>query len=493
MKKKLIALTLALIMIAFALISCGETPVDPTEQTTAAQADTTLPEATSAEDTLAPELLDTLPDEKKFNDEFVILSRKSTTYELESQEITGDIVTDAVTARNQAVEGRFGVTIKVVPLAGEWSDRDSFFSHVKNSVSSGKSEYDMISTHSAYIVNFGINGIAYNMNELDQIDFSKKWWSKFYAENVTINGKVYSALGDIDYTLYQYMMALFVNKKLAVDYNIGDIYAPVQDGSWTYERMMENVKKVYKDENGNGNVDQGDVFGLALAAHTARMAATAWDTKMTVKNSEGVQELNLPNEKYLDVYNTLYDCIYNNSNNVFFKDDINLIINEFVEERALYMSERVAASEKMKDMNSDYGIIPFPKYNAEQQRYISSSRDYTSAIAVPSNIDNPEMVGTVIEAMCMYGYQKITPQYYDVTLKFRYLSDPVAVDMLDIVRDSLVHDFGMTFTNYLDLMYSIMGDNIKNGVKDISRVLTSNTKAWKKDINAIYDAYSNQK
>lgn len=491
MFKKSIALALALIFAAFALVSCGNAN-SGTSDTTEAQAQTSA-EATTAAETVAPELRDELPESKNFNDSFTILSRKSTTYELESQDETGDIVVDAVTSRNRAVEERFGVTIEVMGIAGEWDNRAAFISTVKNSIASGKSEYDMISTHSAYIVNLGLDGLSYNMAELNQIDFSKKWWSKFYAENVNINGKIFSALGDIDYTLYQYMMALFVNKKMASDYTIGDIYTPVLDGSWTYEKLLENVKKVSKDENGNGVADQGDIFGIALAAHTCRMVATAWDTKMTVKNNEGVQELNLPNEKYLDAYNTLYNFIYGNKDNVFFLDNINTIINEFVLEHALYMSERVGASAYMKDMTSEYAIIPFPKYNSEQENYISSSRDYTSAIAVPANIDNAEMVGTVIEAMCMYGYEKITPQYYDVTLKFKYLSDPTAVEILDIIRDNIVHDFGMTFTNSLDLMYSVMGDNIKNNVSDVSRVLSTNLKIWKRDITAIYTAYDKLK
>ncbi len=497
MSKKILSLFLAILCLASVLVSCADNGANegttPITEAGVESGNAAATEAVTEAETVPANLADNLPESKNFNDEFVILSRKSTMYELESQETTGDIVADGVTARNQAVEERFGVTITVVGTPGEWGDRDAYIALVKSSVASGKSDYDLMSTHSAYIVNLGLAGLSYNMNELSQIDFSKKWWSEFYAENVEINGMVFSAVGDIDYTLYEFMMALFVNKKIAGDYGVTDLYDTVKDGSWTFERMMQNVKKVSYDANGNQTADQGDIFGFGLGGHTGRMCATVWDTQMTVKNAEGVQTLNLPNEKYLDVYNTIYHAVYDNTQNVLFINDNSKIINEFAEQRLLYLSEAIGSTKKFKNMTDEYAIIPFPKYNADQKTYISSSRDYMSAIAVPSSIDNPEMVGTVVEAMCMYGYKKITPEYYDVTLKFKYVSDADGVEMLDIIRDNVRHDFAMTFTNSLNLMYSIMGDNLRNGAADLTSTLSGNVKSWKKQISAIYDTYASLK
>ena len=489
--KKALSLLLACLMLAASLIACAEKGGTEDSSTQAPEISSTpaAEETTVEEETVAENVRDTLPESANYNDQYVILSRKATSYEVMTNETSGDIVKDAVSERNGKIQDRFGATVEVVELAGDWGDRNDFISHVKNSVNSGKSDYDLIMTHSAYIVNFGIDGIAYNMKNLEQIDFSKKWWCESYAENVTINNCIYSAIGDIGYTMYQYMICMFVNKGLAAEYKVDDVYTLVNDGKWTFEKMMEYAKLVYVDSNNNGAIDSGDTFGYGLGSHICRAAPTVFDAQITVKNADGKQEINIPNEKYIDVYNLMYSTVYDNTQNVTYKDEGANLASEFAAEHIMFYSERLGLASQFKDMTSEYGVVPFPKYNEDQENYISSSRDYMSAIAIPSNIDNPEMVGTVTEALCMYGYTVVTPQYYELTLKYKYMSDAQAVQMLDLVRDSLTHDFAMTYTNSLDLIYSIAGDNVKNGVKDISKTLKASAKLYKNDLEKLYAAY----
>jgi hypothetical protein len=62
--------------------------------------------------------------------------------------------------------------------------------------------------------------------------------------------------------------------------------------------------------------------------------------------------------------------------------------------------------------------------------------------------------------------------------------------MLDLIRDSLRFDFAMNFTNSIGLIYSVMGDNLLNGVKTVSGAVKASSKSWQRNVDEIYEAYA---
>ena len=128
--KRTLALLLTVAMLAATVVSCGNKNNTPADTTTAApDAGTTAPADTTTalpEETVAPELQDTLPDVRYDGETFTALLRESTKYEMESGEITGDLLSDAVYQRNLTIEERFGVKVETLTEPGGWIDRDDF-------------------------------------------------------------------------------------------------------------------------------------------------------------------------------------------------------------------------------------------------------------------------------------------------------------------------------------------------------------------------------
>lgn len=494
--KKTICLLLALLTLT-ALCACApENEGDDPAQTTAAPsdaADTTSADESSdttpAEVTTGADEIDELGDVKFNNAVFDILTRKSTSYEIKSDELSGDLVRDAVYERNSAVEDRFAVDINIIELDGDWGARDTFMAAVANSVLGGTHDYDLVMTHSAYIVNIAAKGYGYDLNSLDEIDFDKKWWCRKYVDNASMFDRAYTAMGDLGYTLYQYMECVFFNKTLTEKASLPDLYAMVKDGSWTYDKMKEFSLLIGEDLNGDGVRNDSDLYGLAVNGHACRMTATFWDAGLTKTGADGKQVINIPNEKYLGIYDRLYDLVYNNKDNVHFAGEGATQTKFFINDQFMFFVEKLGNAEQMKDMASEYGILPFPKYDAAQENYISSARDALSAYLVVSDITEPEMVATVTEALCMIGYQKITPAYYETSLKLKYLNDPVAMEMLDLIRDTMTFEFAATYTNSIDLIYSILGDNVKNNVASISATVKGKSKVLQKLVDTLYAGF----
>ncbi len=153
---------------------------------------------------------------------FTTLTRKETSYEFNADTIQGDTVNDAVYKRNNTVSERFDVEFDFIERLGHWDDRAAFISFVTHSLAAGDEEFQLVSTHSAYLMNIALQGNGYDLNSIPNINLAKKWWAPSHTKSAAIDDEVYLAVGDILVTLYEYMDCVYFNKKLVTDFGVED-------------------------------------------------------------------------------------------------------------------------------------------------------------------------------------------------------------------------------------------------------------------------------
>ena len=94
-------------------------------------------------------------------------------------------------------------------------------------------------------------------------------------------------------------------------------------------------------------------------------------------------------------------------------------------------------------MESDFGILPYPKLNTTQEEYYHTVAPYNSQfICVPLIQNDVERTGTITEALAYYGQKIVLPAYYDVTLIGQSARDEESEAMVEIILDPLVFDIG---------------------------------------------------
>jgi hypothetical protein len=94
------------------------------------------------------------------------------------------------------------------------------------------------------------------------------------------------------------------------------------------------------------------------------------------------------------------------------------------------------------DLN--FGIIPMPKYNAEQEGYHQYTTGYCCAVVCfPTTTKDSalDVASFVVEAMAIESVETVTPAYYDICLKGRYVDDAESAAMLDIITTSVSSDY----------------------------------------------------
>ena len=162
----------------------------------------------------------------------------------------------------------------------------------------------------------------------------------------------------------------------------------------------------------------------------------------------------------------------------------------FTENRCLFYTRYLKAASWFRDMDTDFGILPYPKWDATQQDYCNTMHAYgTSYISVPITTADQARTGAVIESLAYYGQKQLTPAYYETTLKGKYFRDEESAAMLDLIFKSRFFDIGMyyQFGGYNEMVITMMQQKKTDFVSMYEK---KEAKALEKiaEVNAAYDA-----
>ena len=497
--KRILSLLLVSLLCLTMLVSCKPDPQPPEESDT----------QTSGGGDVAPDnTVETLNDQDTLKDydfggaEYKILARGSTIYEYDHENDNGvETVNNAIYLRNQEVENRFNVSIRVEEVGGDWADdvaKSPFSTKYSTVVASGWSDYALASAHFAMVQRASVSGYCRDLTTLETVDMQKEWWSEQFYENCNMKGKFYVAVGDIAYTLYEYMQVVFFNETMAesvVKDAAGepiDLYQLAADGEWTWAKLKEYTKLVQ-------NSTDLEQYGLLVNSHSLRSFVTAFELDIAEKTTDGEYVTysfpSTPNTITSDAIDDIVTFfnentptyIKNNNNNGTDAPNLNPL---FYGGNALFytqtLGEIINLAENMANGNT-YGILPFPKYNEDQLDYHTAVRDSLSAISVPKNVQDLEMAGVVTEALCMYGYRQVRPAYLDTVVKGRYLTDDNMQGVLDTIREALAVDFTMAYNANLGFPYSVTS-NLVGGTTGYAAWYAGRWESMGARLNEVYKA-----
>jgi len=122
----------------------------------------------------------------------------------------------------------------------------------------------------------------------------------------------------------------------------------------------------------------------------------------------------------------------------------------------MMMADLSAGTGSLRAMESDFGIVPVPKFDENQKDYYSQ-RSYLVPLAViPFNSGDPEFAGAVLDAWAYKSYKDVTPVLFDMSVSHKGLRDDDSIEMLQIIRNSgsfcVGVVYGWTTALYMDIM-----------------------------------------
>ncbi|MBP3917589.1 MAG: hypothetical protein J6I50_00270 [Clostridia bacterium] len=418
---------------------------------------------------------------------FRSMTQDSTVNDIWVEAETGDVLDDAIYYRNRAVEERFNIQFDEV-LAVSFNDISSY---VKKAVSAGDDAYDLVIGQMEQTGQDALGGYYKNWYDLPYVNFNQPWYPSSLVKEATVNDKMYIIASDLSlsYTIYTY--CVYYNKALASQYDIPDLYAMVDDGKWTIDQMFSLAKEVYVDSDSSNNVSEDDTFGMFAALDGCTVSAYFYgfgQPYASIKNNAISMDVN--SEKTVEALGVLRDNLFNNDHVWTVTEGITTMgaAEAFAKGRYLFSPSILKYSlYQVRESDFEWGILPFPKWNEEQDSYYSAIDAGSSVLTVPTTAANTEMIGAVVEALSAESWKSVMPTFYDTVMDSKIANDEGTVRMLDTIFNSRVIDFAYLYDGWNGWVFKMQ--SLLVGNSDFASFYAKNEKAVSKHYEKVLDIF----
>jgi Bacterial extracellular solute-binding protein. len=487
--RSFICIVLALLFIM--LSACGEGT--PNGGNDLSDSDVTTNENESIEDEIATETvkeLPNLPDENLNGYNFRIYTKSPSGYnEWANQDIyvaeeTGEPINDAVYARNRHVEEKFNVVISEVP--GE-----NMYSNAQKVILAGADDYDAMTPNMYDSASLALADCLVDLRTVENLDLSRIWWDQRANIDLTLNNKLYFTVGDLFIMDNDATWLTIFNKSLIEKYNLESPYDLVRNNNWTFDKYYEMLySDIAQDLNGDGEMTRDDMYAQVAQGENSTAYFLAAGEHYISKDSKDLPVLTAMTERAVLVTERIFDIMFDR--NVTFDywdlseaEPFKVTQAMFEANRALFKCTALQLVIRMRTMETEFGIIPMPKFNAAQENYGHYVHPTASAISIPVTATDLARTGMILEALAAESLYTVRPAYYEISMKGKFFRDNESEEMLDIILSSRVFE--------LATMYSTSGlgglheSFVRSRSREFVSTYTKNEGAYQKAIDKIIE------
>ena len=400
-----------------------------------------------------------------------------------ADELTGEALNDAVYERNNTVSEEFGVKLEFVDVT---DDGSTFNNTISQSVTSNDGAYDIVAPD--YWWQTEVHGWFMNLKEVSKLQLDQPWWCQGWNNAAEVAGTLPGTVGYYTLDMVQNMNMIFFNKSLydtlSFDsvYSLDGLYNTVREGKWTYDLFSQMCTAAASDLDGDGTFTDNDRYGSISDLQSGRALLWSLGLELCTKDAEGNLTPTLTTEKNYNIFKTALS-FYEDTANSYGKYGSEF----FMSDKALFYMSNINCATYLRDMESDFGVIPYPKYDESDETYRSRNIG-SSYFAIPITAVNSDMSATVLEAQNFYSYRDVLSTYYDTILKSKVARDEETREMLDLVVDTCYIDpffvYGSNLSGVADIPFNLVTsktDTYMSKMKTIEKVIT-------KSLNKMIDA-----
>lgn len=463
---KFLILLLAVTMLFASLAACGGSGSgDTTTQAPAGSTNggTEAPGTDDPSGTSTPPVTDpsyTLPEEDLDGFElniFSIMGPVTTwlTFPYFDTEESSTKISEAVFNRNTLIEEK--LDCKIIEENADSTNGELWVSLLAND----EDVYQAGIDYSWNSISRATTNYLVDFNTISTIDLTAPWWDQNLNEAYAVNGRVFVTSGSAMVSSWDEIFCLYFNTEMAaaIDADM-NLYDEVKDNEWTLDRFNELI--VAGDNYLNNPGAEDTTYGLVTQSFYFVPALMATNDVTYAKVNDEGKIYNFTTESiFVNTVQTLAEK-FKETNGLYYGDAE--VDDMFKNGQSLFLSNCIGTMTKLRDLEEfDYGILPMPLYDANQENYYSySGAQYL--LFVPYTNQNLDKTGTVLSAMMgmsEYGLKEI---YIEEMLGVIYSRTPEAAEMIyDYILPNTLYDIGgrsgLAFHNFITLNEMIPAGN----------------------------------
>ncbi|MCL2815611.1 MAG: extracellular solute-binding protein, partial [Oscillospiraceae bacterium] len=299
--------------------------------------------------------------------------------------------------------------------------------------------------------------LLYPVDKLPYVDLSRPYWCQLPNRQLTVAGRLYWGFSDDMLSFFEATILTYFNKRQVLELGLEDLYDLVRSGNWTQDKFYEFARAAIRDLDGDGRMTEADNWGLASDNDYIYYSFWSGAGVITVdKDENDIPYFSVPgNQKLFDIASrvisefkteglaldsarvplTSYGGMADGSSDA--------RISFFRSGHSLFSIGAIPEMVQLRDMPDDFGVLPLPKYNSDQEQYYSRVIGGFPFV-IPTTNPKPEIAGVVMEVMACSARNEIIPAYYESALKTKYSRDADTAEMLDLIFDTRMYDLGDT-------------------------------------------------
>lgn len=345
----------------------------------------------------------------------------------------GDVFNDAVFNRNLYLEEKYGFKFALHRSA------DTYAKELRTYVLAQDDTYDLAFPMARTAASISQLGCLVDLYELNYIDPETDVWNHVFNNEMVYDGKLFFITGDISVNAFKAVRVMMFNKTLYKEYNLESPYELVNSGKWTFDKLNEQVSVGARDLNGDQKMTVDDQWGMTMQTATAGLPFFYGAGLKTVEMVDGLPQITLDSSHASDVFDKIVNILSDES--VHFIGTAEDAKQIFSEGRALLYAEVLKSAIDLRSSEVEFGLLPAPKYNEEQDFYRAYADCWCiSPAVIPISAKNPELSAFVLQATSEASTNTTRTAYYDVALTYQQLRDEESREMLDLIFDNFTLD-----------------------------------------------------
>lgn len=357
----------------------------------------------------------------------------------------GEIINDAIFQRNSRIGEKYNFSLEEMEIS-------NVANQITSQILADDSTYDIFMNPMNSIGTLAIHGYFINFYDIPYLHLEGNWWDQDMIRDLDIMNNLYFMNGDIIISVYDTLRTIMYNKNYATDLGLDGFYELAYEGKWTVDTMFDMMKQASYDANGDGLMDYNDVFGHMYNGSSYWANLLAHNAKAVSKDNAGNPVLTIDSERFimsyekvLGLFNSGYSFNYS-SDKYPGLDSRGAIVTMFDNKQILFFENGMsAAAQYMRNLTEvDFGFLPLPKLNEQQDRYYA----YISSapiLCVPITNAEVDKTGFVLEALCRDSSETVIPKYFGTCFSLKYTHDEESYDMLLLATASRTYDLGMIY------------------------------------------------
>jgi len=428
-------------------------------------------------------------------EDFVILTPESVAgdwaqfFDFLAPELTEEPVNDANYERIALMKQLYNVNIVNQTTKDVLTD-------AQNAAKSGDNPYDAIHIQSTKAPTLAQAGALIDLKSVSTIDLTNPWYNQNAVRQLSIANKLFFVLGDISTVDNDGIAAISFNKEMVEERNLTSPYEYIENDTWTLDVFYEMCKGLSEDLDGDGDYDNQDQWGY-LAAYTSGIGQLiSSGVQIVTKDENDYPVLSLYTDRNIEAIEKVFE-VYADTATTFHVEQSGTNPlgvsswqygnNMFMEGRLMFRQTTMSRIIQCRQSELEFGIIPYPKLDADQENYAHTFSLATPFICILNTAEDPEANGAVVEALSYYGRTVVRPAYYERVLKGLVARDEESEFCLDIIFDSSDYDLGIVLS--LGDFINVYANIIKSGTNTFSSEYDRISGGMETTLQEYIDAY----